>query len=141
MRTKTDPHKLKVLLALDELRFDHLKAQNIMNRVTHGLIGFDLFINMEPKGRYSKYLKDFHSLTADELRTVLKHESEVELTIEIIKDIQEKTADSRIDQLSAEQICETFNALMRVFLYFYYTLVLKLGTESVKPNWWEGIRK
>jgi len=44
-----------------------LSIQNIIGRVTHGLVGMDVFLN---EGRSNDYLKDFLTLNEDEIKTV-----------------------------------------------------------------------
>lgn len=49
-------------------RADRLIVQNVVGRITHGLVGFDLF--MQGK-RNNHYLRDFLTLSDDELKLAL----------------------------------------------------------------------
>jgi len=45
-----------------------LMAYNVIGRITHGLIGLDLFLN---EGKTNNYLKDFLTLKEEEMKVAL----------------------------------------------------------------------
>ena len=49
--------------------FDLLTVQNVIARITHGMVGLDLFLQGK---EYSRYVNDFLSLGEDELEAAMK---------------------------------------------------------------------
>ena len=50
------------------LKVNSLLTQNVIGRITHGLIGLDLYIEEK---KDNVYLNDFLTLTEDEVKAVL----------------------------------------------------------------------
>jgi len=49
-------------------RTNSLLTHNVIGRITHGLIGLELFMN---ERKYNNYLKDFLTLSEEEIRAAL----------------------------------------------------------------------
>lgn len=72
------------------LKSDPIIIQNVIGRITHGMIGFDLLIQGKAN---NQYLEDFLSLKEEELKSALASASAntgfVPLPIEGIKEVAE----------------------------------------------------
>lgn len=98
-----------------------MSIQNIIGRVTHGLVGMDLFLN---ERKSNDYLKDFLTLTEDEIKAVLLSsiskkrlipQGEAELSEEEKSFIASigKTLEiiARIDRIESKEIEDCINEL------------------------------
>lgn len=105
-----------------------ISGQNVIGRITHGLIGLDIFMQEKKENRY---LQDFLSLKAQEINEALmsasvgrlvpnSHGVSLEESANLLKKILEaQKVAGHIGEASSEEITSAAESLKRATRLFY----------------------